>query len=228
MEEAEKGPGGRDGGSVLDRIRRLGASLDEGAPRVEYRPPAEVRRSFREAASRAPGGKGADREPPPRGRGRPKVAPGARARDVRVTLTAGLFREVERRRRGGTRSGALCGLLEKGLRYEGLRLRQAGALKGLVGEFAKTFATVRVRRGRGSWRTSRIDLGENELALARLYRTSLEIRRLLDSMGVGTAEALAEMRGFLTEREARHLEFASVPERIGSVVRPPGADGEAP
>ena len=203
--------------AVLDRIRKGAVSLGESVP-VEYGRLEDLKREYRLCVE---GSKASEpTEKKARGPGRPKVDESLKTRDVRVSLKAELFRELEQRKRAtGTRSKLLCDLLEKGLKYEELRLRQACVLKEYLGEFAKAFSRLKVRRGSASWRTSRIDLGENEIVLAKLYAKSLEIRRYLEMADIDLG-TFSEIKEFFSPKELKRLEFASVPERIGRVVSP--------
>ena len=202
--------------SVLERIKKKTASLKEEVL-VEYKKPGEVKKSFKKLTPPETGI--IQREP--RRPGRPKMEEELRTKDIRISLKGHLFREVEKRKETAkSRSSVLCELIDKGLMYENLRRDQAQVLKEHLKDFAETFAALKVRKtASSSWRSNQVVLEDNETALAKLYKKSLELKRYLQMVGINPA-SFEEVGEFLTKKEMKYLEFASVPERIGQIVKP--------
>ena len=163
---------------VLERIKKKTASLKEEIL-VEYKKPGEIKKSFKTLGP--PETKFIQREQ--KRPGRPKMEEELRTKDIRISLKGHLFREVEKRKKTAkSRSGVLCELIEKGLMYEDFRRLQAETLKEHIKDFARIFSTIRIRKSSSSpsssWRSSKVTLEENEIALAKLYKKSLEFETL--------------------------------------------------
>jgi hypothetical protein len=209
--------------SVLERImaEAEGAKSEEKL-RVSFGDPKEVKREFSQILK-------SDGDTPlyikeersdlvNRG-GRPKIAEHLKARDVRVTLKAHLFDQVEKRKeQAGNRSKALCDLLDSGLKYEKMRQAQSIQIKKQLKEFNAILSQIRIRNAGESWRASKIGLEENKRVLGLLFNKSLEIREYLKAAEIDLI-TLDGVKKTLLPKEIRELEFASNPSKMAKIVQ---------
>lgn len=202
---------GQQNKSVLERIKKKAIGLKE-TTLVEYEDMGHILQEGKRLLKNPPREK---RHPP--GPGRPRLAKGAHAQNIRVTIPPALYRALEeRKKKSPSRSRALSSLLEKGLAYENLRRHQAQCLRGMLKEFASLFKAIKMEKST-TWRKTRILYKKNEEQLAKLYRKSLEINRYLE-MGLIDRTSFEAIREYLSPKEIRYLDFASVPERLAHIV----------
>ncbi|MBT4936336.1 hypothetical protein HON22_00295 [Candidatus Peregrinibacteria bacterium] len=206
--------------SVLERIQSQAVLLKETSF-VDYKDPVILKKELNQSLREVKQKKGEKEESKVfvnRG-GRPKIEEKLKAKDLRISLKAYLYEEIEERKLlEKSRSAALCKLLDKGLKYERLRIAQANSLKVHLKEFAEIFSTIKINNDSSLWRNSQILLEKNELALGKLYKKSLEIKKfiIVGEIDPGSFEGVLE---YLTDQEIKHLEFASNPSRMANIVK---------
>jgi hypothetical protein len=148
--------------------------------------------------------------------GRPRKPESEKARDIRVTIKADTYSELEKHlSEAKSRSALINKYLEMGLAFEKLRSNQANILKDMLADFASIFAGIKVKQKNSQWRSSEIRLEDNTFVLSKLYNQSLEISKYLEHIGINELEVLKE---YLTDKELVYLGFAKNPAKLASVV----------